>query len=958
MHVPGRLRMLREVLLGITLILGLPENGGGQPSPQGGTDTLDPALRSIVRLIIDQPDEDDVVVRAVQWATNQQRLLELLETVLTEARRSNSDALFHFCAQYALQAKDPLRAISILEEGCSTPDSQRCPHALGRLWLEGGWVEAARSIHIEYGVDPFAEFILRLMSGEQMAETLPAMAPKDRDFLIQVFSRLNLCTEGADFFESAGDLQAALSVLIRCADLPRIERLLALHNGLDLNSPPNEIFPLARLRGKLPRDQFVPRNLKSMWNSSMGFGEPESLSTGSDMRLSRLFQSLNLACTNGESLLARKIWISIERQLPPMTPYPSMNPRWREVLGQALASWADPSQVAQQMGDVRDPEAASICRRAILYTNPGTLTEARLWFHAGRLSQSIAELERALRIAPEARFRRPTAIENVSVTATLPEAILPLPVPGPVAIQTVKPGIIGDLDQNSIRVPAIDRSTEEWYLSDWSIAENLPSKVTPIADTGGDDPSSFMSLNFRGTEGDPLKIVGDRHRWSVRLAGEPGTSLHASRGASLFDESGLPRIDLLGMLIDPCPEHLNTHAEWDKWPNSIQGFAEACGRYLRDPESAKHGRVQEETGKILVKVGPITGVFQKTAPETESEPFAHSSFAQLRFPNTEAGDSTSQRWLSPEGTPFTARAVLEFESPSTPANRGGILADEILLPAGEDLLTTRGSGDRLVVTRSGLVGWIPQGGWIANEWFHLLDPPLPGKTGFPRLPLEVHPPQQTWANSETPRVRETRCPDGSVFLVIGDPLLRFDSQGPQPLEWPHSLSGECTSAQLLDREGKIPNSISDPLFPWFIDAQGKHLHGPSFQQPMPEEGAYAIHGHTRGPLVLGQHRGETWLALWNGDDWEPLPLPPLPGERDRPYLRAAAIEVVGTKIYLIADRLWLLSPSQSPRPLIPPPAPGAYRAVHWVQPPPQVFRHQIVIQRPWGVDQVWRFDDE
>ena len=113
-----------------------------------------------------------------------------------------------------------------------------------------------------------------------------------------------------------------------------------------------------------------------------------------------------------------------------------------------------------------------------------------------------------------------------------------------------------------------------------------------------------------------------------------------------------------------------------------------------------------------------------------------------------------------------------------------------------------------------------------------------------------------------------------------------------------------------------------------------------------------------GPLVIGQYRGETWLALWKKDRWNFLDLPPLPGERDRPYLRAAAIEVIGNQILLVADRLWRLHPEEAPKPLIPSPDPGAYRAVHWVQAPPQIKGDRVLIQRPWGMKQVWRFNDE
>lgn len=946
-------RLQRSLLLGIALILGIFQTGWGQPSPKDGTDSLDPALRSIVRLILDQPDEEEVVTRAIQWARRQGKLQQLLETVLSEARNNSSDALFHFCAQFALKSEEPLRAISILEEGCATPDSLHCPRTLGRLWLEGGWVEAARSIRKEYGVDPIADFLLRLKAGEKMAaESLPAMAPKDRDFLIRVFSRLNLCQEGADFFESSGDLQAALSILIRCGDLPGIERLLALHTDLDQNTSPNEVFPLARLRGKLPRDQFVPRKLKSLWDSSMGFGEPESLSIGNNMRLASLFQSLNLACTNGESLLARKIWISIESLLPPMTPYPAMNPRWREVLGPALASWADPSHVAQQMCDIRDPEAASVCRRAILYTNPGSLTEARLWFHAGRLSNSLPEVERAIRIQPEESYCRPLAIPGISVTTTLPMAEVPIPEPEPFSILNPEDSVIGEVTGLPLRIPGQDRSQEEWFLADWIFDESGQERLQTEPTNFRREPSgSPLRIQLTDTNRNPLKIIGSAQRWSIFRSDKEMRILHATNGESLFGKDGLPRLDLLRTIIDPTPQALQVRVDWNQWPASVANFAKACGQYLRDSEWQNQVRLHCDSSQLTVTLGPITGTFLKDRPSDQN------SFnpAQLPRLSSRPRQAPSQPFANP--LQFDGSATLERESKQEASNRHISSPTPILLPPEEELLSTTGTGDRLAITRSGKIGWIPKGSLIAQSWLPLLTPPFPGRVGYPPLPLDVYPADSRWADSVTPRVRETRGPNGSIFLVVSEPLLRFDSQGASPVSTPDQFPGHCVSAQLLTDTGKTPRSSSDPLFLWFIDSSRQFLYGPGFQQSLPVEGAYSLHGHPLGPLVLGQHQGKSWLAQWREQSWNFVPLPPLPGERDRPHLRAAAIEVSGSQILLVADRLWILNLEGPPTALIPQNAPGAYRAVHWVQPPPRISDQSVAIDRPWGVEQIWRFSD-
>ena len=218
---------LKGVVLGFSLISLLYFPAWSQSTAGGQTDTLDPALRSIVRLILEQPNENEVVIRAGQWSRAKNRSRELFEAILVQARQQQSDDLYHFCARFLLQEGDPLRAISVLEEGCSIPESIRCPHALGRIFLQGGWVEAVQSIRKTYGVDDWTGILLDMLSGKDFTRgTFPEIDSHDREYLIQTLSRLNLCQEGAGLFESVEDPQAALSILIRGGDLPGIENML------------------------------------------------------------------------------------------------------------------------------------------------------------------------------------------------------------------------------------------------------------------------------------------------------------------------------------------------------------------------------------------------------------------------------------------------------------------------------------------------------------------------------------------------------------------------------------------------------------------------------------------------------------------------------------------------------------------------------------------------------------
>ena len=950
-------RLQRGRWLGIVLILLLPLPAWSQSSDEGRRDTLDPALRSIVRLVLEQPNDDEVVVRAGQWSRAKNRSTELFEAILQQARLQKSDDLYHFCARFLLQAEDPLRAISVLEEGCSIPDATRCPHALGRIWLQGGWVEAAQSIHRAQGVDAWTDILLQMVSGKDISgETLPGMDSSDRDYLIQTLSRLNLCQQGARLLESVEDPQASLSILIRGGDLAAIDELLTRFPGLVQKISPGEILPLARLRGQLPGDLFIPRPVAAEWKASMGLEEARLNPSGQSARVSRLLQSLNIACRNGDTPLARRIWISIEMLLPPLQAYPALNPRWQKILGPALAPWTDPQGVADQMGNVTEPGAATLCRRAMLYSQPGSETEARLWFHAGRLSSTPAEMERARLIFPKSLFRWPTPISGISVTTRLREAEIPIPLPNPIALRVPADSMLGEVDGLPLRGPEEDFSMEEWVLADWKLEPNRDGSLpTPPFPWPGQAGKGDLLLTFATASGQTLEVTGDSQRWSIRLGGEERQVLQSSAGESLFDAEGLPRLDLLQTLITPCPSSLSTRIDEQKWPASVRDFADGCGQFLRNPDWARYARLQKSPAELKVSVGPLTGTF---VPILSSARLSiHESPHQIPQPLRTLSakpPEVSPAAAAPLGQVATLIQERKLKSPAA----SNAVSSTILIPSGDDLLSVTGTGDRLAVTRSGHVGWLPNDSVAPTDWWPLLRTPLPGSRGLPPLPKDVYPPRDPWADAVTPRVRETRCADGSVFLVIGQPLLRIDEQGPQLLSWPAPLSEKCTSAQLLDIEGKVPSSISDPLVPWFIDSDGQFLYGPDFRQPLPAEGAYSLHGHPQGPLVLGQHRGETWLALWKEGDWIFLDLPPLPGERDRPFLRAAAIEVIGDQILLVADRLWRLHPDQVPQALIPSPKPGAYRAVHWVQPSPQVRDHRVIIQRPWGVEQVWGFSDD
>ncbi len=955
------------ILLVLFLMAPLP----GQNSPDDrSVDSLDPALRSIVDLVIRQPQVDEVVDRAWQWARNRQRTLDLLTAILAEARQRKDDLLFRRCAEAALDEGDPYRAIQILEEGSSVPESKECPHALARLWLRGGWLEAAQSIRDQNGVDPLTEFVLRVKSGESTLSeghsrlTLPPLTEKDREFLIAVFPRLGLSRQGKNILEQEGDLSAAFRILLRAGDLEGIEVLLARNPELSNLPSDGEKLAYARLRGEPLDDQVPSPLLKSMWMASMGFipQSPSMISISrSPLRLSQFLDSLGNACTHQDINLARKLWVSIELLTDPLTPLPALNPRWRQFLGSAIPEWMMPRQTANRIGDVTDPAAAQLCRRSNLYSEPGSRTEARLWFHAGRLSDSIHEIERALRIGPMIRYRWPALSPGVSVQSSLAAAALPIPDPLLFKFESPRDSVIGELSGKHLRIPVANRSDEIWYLEEWQVSEE-ESRSTGNGISLQPAHAIEMPLRIQLTDAQQsqMQILGTHQRWSIQVTGRDEWTIQVVDGESLFDQQGLPRIDLLNKIIDPCPESVQTDVKWDQLPSAVRSFAAACAQYLRSPQWNDQSEVVVVADQMTVTIGPITGLFRTDPPLRNDSPEMAAALQQFPLVKPDHAPPVASRLHQP--SQFSGSAILERtwerDRPAPISLSGNAFSLPSILPPGEKLLSVTGTDERLIITRSGKVGWIPAGSIATARWLPLLKTPLEGPNGIAPLPEDEHPSRGHWADSATPRVRETWCPEGSVFLIVSDSLLRVDSRGATPVASPDNFPGHCASAQLLTVEGKVPDSIHESLFPWYIDSSGEFLHGPSFRQPLPAKGAYSLWGHPLGPLVLGQDRGETWLAQWRESKWQLFKLPSLPGERDRPQLRAAAMSVVGSQILLLADRLWALTPDQPPRALTPASAPGAYRAVRWVQPPPLIRGDLVWIQRPWRIDEVWRFTDE
>mgnify|MGYP001179271620 FL=1 len=902
----------------------------------------DPALSAIVNMIITHADQDEVVEEAWNWARERARMEELRQALISEATKRKSATLFRRAAESYLKFEGLPEVVSLLEQAISIDDDPAARSALSQIWLRGGWPEEARKILGNLRPTAGAQFIFQIIdpNSSQAVGVGTELSPDDLQLISDALPFYSEVQKGSRLLLEMGYPDTALRLLIHSGDSREIETLLSEHpESIESLGSIQEALAYCRLVGQRLDPGFQKSwfqrspALEELWRGSMGMS-PQSVTSLPDSELPipsllGAFASLE----KGDERTARKIVAIRQASLTPLQRPSSIS----EELFQRKPEWFSrtlpPEQREKLLSFVKDPEAAKFARMAALHSDPGSALEARLWFHAGRLSEEVRESDRARRLSPDAAVSV-EILPGVLATWPLSAANSPRDIPA----QTTQPGqIIGRWNHRSLRVPGPDLSHEEWHLQTW---RETGTNGEPIQQTPG------FSLEV----GD-LQIEGDESLWSLQF-GE--TSIQLSRvgddSRPLLDPDSGPRLDLLQLWVSSL-DKLVSHVPNDRWPTSVIQFMKSVAHRERSSAALEWASLIVKADALTVNVSGLEGQFSRI-PVTPSIPLAPADtvFATITEPELPL--------------PIPDHLELLHNIPTSgeiPAAQG---PQDILwnpLPSGEQILSTTGTTDRIVITRSGWVGYIEENQPQARWWRPLLEAPLPGPLGFAPLPKEEvgsNPifEESAWASSASPRVVSCESPYGvSSFLLISDKFWKLDRLGPQVIDPPKNYLGHCAAATLA-------GPMSETLI--LIESSGLSLVTPKGHIPLPQSGGYSVHPYEEGVLVLGQEKGQSWLSFLLHDEWHPIILPPLPGERDRPDLRATSITTHGEEIYLLADRLWRM-PSWcqergqfhgAMKPLTPAPEPGAYRAVRWVQPAPLIQRNKIYLLRPWGNLEVWGWD--
>ncbi|MEC9477362.1 MAG: hypothetical protein VX764_10010 [Planctomycetota bacterium] len=902
----------------------------------------DDALDAIVSLVASSPSDEAVRKRAMMWAQDQGRLLDLIDEIAAQGVKQRSQPVLLAAAAIARTDGWIERSVELLESSLEFEDQATTRHQLALMWLAGGWPQQARGAsgpHLES--EPFADIRLglRLLEGSDAPTTAREVSTNSIKLVAASSGRWKWATT---LLTARGELDAALEMTISGG--LKIQATELLNRGA-LPKPGLPGLRLARLLGMERWGAIITlvdgeSESGARWRASMGF-EPMLLSNPyRPARLPPLQKALDLLDSADETAARRAVALwriggggQTRQDVGTRLILDELKPDW-------LGPDRLPESIEQQLRRSTDPREARQAVAAALRAFEGTAVEASLWFQAGRLAPNRDWIERSVRIQPgasvavewlpgiEARWKQPFGISRWSRATIIynPSHFLPDPtLPPPAALVGSSAGTPVRFSGNPPTVPQLH--LQRWQLTDHDAASSPPEtgirlRITEDASLVGDDRT------LQVTE----KIDAVEH---VQL------ELEAIDGQPLIGSDGIPRDSILEALygISDARDLLRKAPEPPPMADVIRSFAEAAVRRARDPSRLRWIDFRATgDGDWWVDVAGVSGLFATT----EATPVANT-IGSTRRPSPAAV-------LAPGPVPTTSLILVGTRrhglQPS--ASRPVIESRESpqpLLPAGERLLVTAGVDDRVVVTDSGLVGYFESGASRALWWKQLLKPPLPGVGGFAPLPLATVQPHLPWADAVTPRLIEVIDANGaSRFLLLAEGAHLIDAQQIEVLSF-DELIGEGLAAATLDASGELLG----------LDASGSQLIARGAIHPLPRAGGYQLVTTGSATIILGQHRGETWLANFDGKAIHEISPPPLPDERDRPHLRVAALGRWGDEVLLLADRLWLIDETGTSHfALTDAPADGHYRPVHWIQPAPRVTGNRVRIARPWGVVETWR----
>ena len=895
----------------------------------------DDALDAIVSLIASAPEDAAILERAVLWADEQKSIPDLITAVANRGKEQRSSTILSAAISMAQEQGWLQQAVELLESSLEISDLPETRHQLAQLWIAGGWAQQAKLVAAEELDSPLFQDIrlgLSLIEGFVPTEVNLEISSAT----ISQLARVAAPSEWAcSVLESRGEIDAALKLAVS-GGLTQKTRAL-LESGARLDDPIDRL-KLARLLGvdRWGTELLVEdgKESGSRWQASMGFAPILLANPYRSEKLPPLQMAIQQLNTGDEQAARRSVALwrlsggGLTRQ----------DISTRLILENQHPDWFGPDRLGESIEEElrRSSDASDAIRAqaAALKAFEGTPVEARLWFQAGRLGANPDWIARAMRIFPagevsiewvpgiEVHWKQPEAS-----SVTDPLALIPPTRP------RIPGALLGAVNSLPVRQPGPPERIQKLFLHDWQPLETKIDVTSPAAQVR---LHIAADLWLEG-DGKSLRVSDESTLVAKQLL-----RLVAKDGQSLTDKNGFPRSSILAKIFrttDPEKRFSVTENLPPLGP-VLGSFCEAATRRARNPELLRWIDIHPaEAGGLRIDVAGVSGLFlpipaplQERHLPADLPPLPeYTPIVSSAFPRTDLILTTTRR----HGIrPTASRPLVEINDSPKP-----------LLPAREQVLVSKGSGDRVVVTDSGLVGYFLKDSSTALWWKELLQPPLPGIAGFAPLPTSSPLPGQAWADDVTPRLIEVNDSNGqSRFLLLArDPIV---IEANQIEEYP--------SFAPLQR-GYSGGTIDDHGNLLLLSADGQTLITSQDHYTLPRPGAYQLISTSQITIVIGQDAGETWLARFDGEQLHEIAPPPLPDERDRPQLRVAALGRWQDEVLLVADRVWKIDGKRDAhRALTPPPQTGNYRPVHWIQPVPRLTGNRLTIERPWGVTETWR----
>ncbi|MFN0057243.1 MAG: hypothetical protein ACKVX7_02190 [Planctomycetota bacterium] len=661
--------------------------------------------------------------------------------------------------------------------------------------------------------------------------------------------------------------------------------------------------------------------------------------------------------------------------------------------------------------------------QAILASDPGSGREAQLLYHRGRLSANHSDMSRAVHIAiPSLDSSTPIRVREPSRWGTwirkLSDRIIMKVGPANLSFssrESDRDRIVGVTRGRALRLSWCSGAATGSQLESWRMDPDPDIEEVERILGIELEPNRLIGANGAAWSAGALAPLTDVLRWS------PKSALVTGLGAALLtwhedhwrEEWRLESPTPMSLLtIDPelkdqlgVDYELLTRCRPGPPPDAapIQDFIKGARLRAGNPNLDVTAWIASPSGAVLRMADGTRAVFELAALAKAPR---HREFPGYRATNLRSDidfeaaapafwvrEAPALEQLLPESGAMPPRVfdaefrrVWQRSAPETTLQQreswpfGPEPPARLALPAfleTETIVTELRTDQRAAAVTTGghVLFW--QLSTSAPRWIADLRTPLPGPAGFPSAPPNLWDDENSQPSrgphlagvtsaANTPRLWYFAAEDELVVLTdLVQRVVAASSDQPriELVPTPHATRWTRFADVARTRNGALcllpATTKSDELW---IGAD---------RIALPRTGAFDLEIAGEQLYVFGFADGEYWLAAQRLSEETPLgtdaftllPLPELPVETDRAFVRLCALGRWHDELLVLGRDLLALDTRTSPsswRVIISArtawPEQDFGRSFSYVQTPPTVINDELRLARPWGVVEGWRAD--